>query len=134
MTEASDIIESYLQIRRVISAICLANGDLSHEERVILASSIGGASNLTSDQIKILIKDSEDSPDIKQLVKDIKFSGQIKQLLVDLSALAVIKVDWHSTEIVAAHEAIEALPLEESAREGFVKAFDLLRNISQALE
>lgn len=127
MQHESDIEEWYLQVRRLVCAICLANNDLSHEERIVLASSVGGASNLTNNQMKTLVNDASESPDVRVLASSIHHPAAVRQFLVDLAALAVVKGDWHDSEEQAAHEAIRSLSVPEEVRHAALRAFDELK-------
>jgi len=133
MTDTHDVLTDYMQVRRIISRICLANEDLSKEERVVLASSVGGASSLSSDQLRVLIEDTADMPDIGLLMKNLTQPSQYRQLLIDIAALAIIKRDWHEDEMTAAKQAIAALPFDDAMLSGLNSTFDTLRKVSDSL-
>jgi hypothetical protein len=133
MTSVIDPISDYMQARRVITRVCLANEDLSHEERLVLASSVGGASNLPAEQIQVLLRDTTELPDVDVLMKAMTHAGQYRQILIDLAALAVVKQDWHDSELAAARKAIGAFPLDEPTRSALSDAFEALRRASTSL-
>jgi hypothetical protein len=132
-TNASDPMTDYMQVRRVICRVSLGNNHLSPQERLVLASSVGGASGLSQKQIQVLIEDASSMPDIAQLMSEIHLPAQYRQLMVDLSALAVVKGDWDDTEVAAVGEVIGAFPFDEEIKTDLETAFDTLKKASHQL-
>lgn len=124
----------YTQVRRVLAAIAFANGDIDDQERFVIASSIGGASHLQSDDIRLLLKDVETKPAIETLVAEIDEPIFLRQLFIDLAVLAILKTDWHEDERAAVRQAVEAMNIDATQQARFAQAFDLLRDVSKDLD
>ena len=133
MEDHTALIQGYLQVRRVLVAIAFANGDIDDQERMVIASSIGGAAHLGADHIKQLIDDVTAKPEIGNLVADITGIEFLRQLVIDLTVLATVKAEWHPNELAAVHLAIDAMQVGAEARQQLRNAFDLLCRVSQSI-
>ena len=133
MEDHTALIQGYLQVRRVLVAIAFANGDIDDQERMVIASSIGGAAHLGADHIKQLIDDVTAKPEISNLVTNITGMEFLRQLVIDLTVLATVKAEWHPNELAAVYQAIDAMQVETEARQQLRNAFDLLCRVSQSI-
>ncbi len=133
MEDHTALIQGYLQVRRVLVAIAFANGDIDDQERMVIASSIGGAAHLGADHIKQLIDDVTAKPEVGNLVADITGVEFLRQLVIDLTVLATVKAEWHPNELAAVYQAIDAMQVEAEARQQLRNAFDLLCRVSQSI-
>ncbi len=133
MEDHTALIQGYLQVRRVLVAIAFANGDIDDQERMVIASSIGGAAHLGADHIKQLIDDVTAKPEIGNLVADITGIEFLRQLVIDLTVLATVKAEWHPNELAAVYQAIDAMQVGAEARQQLRNAFDLLCRVSQSI-
>ncbi len=132
MDSQNELSEGYIQVRRVLAAIAAANEDIDDQERMVIASSLGGAAHLNRNQMKILLDDALMKPDIASLVTTIDEAIFVKQLIIDLTALSIIKNEWHPSEIAAINKTIDAIYLSEKHREQLHQALNLLRIIGQS--
>lgn len=129
-----DLTDEYVQIRRVLVQIAIANEEIDEQERMVIASSIGGSSGLNDEQVETLLKDANAKPDIKSLVGEISHPMALKQMLLDLVALALMKSDWYESESQALKDAVMSMNLSESNCLGFLKVFDELREMSLSIQ
>jgi hypothetical protein len=126
-------LEEYTNVRRILAGIAIANDEIDDEERRIIVSNIGEASSLTEDQLQVLIDDVASKPDVMSLASEITQPIFLKQLMVDLAAFALMKSDWHESEVNALKCAIAGMKISDENRGRLVDAIELLRNISQTL-
>lgn len=126
-------LEEYTNVRRVLARIAIANDEIDEEERRIIVSNIGDASNLTGDQLQVLIDDVTSKPDVMSLVSEITQPIFLKQLMVDLSAFALMKSDWHESEMNVLKCAVAGMKISDENRGRLTEVIELLRNISQTL-
>jgi hypothetical protein len=133
-TTTVDLTGEYVQLRRVLARIAIANEEIDEQERVVIASSIGNASSLNDDQMKVLLNDAATKPDIKDLVLGVIHPVAQKHMLVDLAALALMKTDWHPLETQALKDAVMAMDVSETNRTNFLKVFELLQSIGQTIQ
>ncbi|HIK18775.1 MAG TPA: hypothetical protein IGS53_26310 [Leptolyngbyaceae cyanobacterium M33_DOE_097] len=125
--------EEYTKVRRILAGIAIANDKIDDEERKIIVSSIGEASSLTEEQLKVLIGDVTSKPDVMSLASEITQPIFLKQLMVDLIAFALMKNDWYESEVNALKYAISGMKISDENRGRLVDAIELLRNISSTL-
>jgi uncharacterized membrane protein YebE (DUF533 family) len=133
-SEVKDLTDEYVQLRRVLVQIAIANEDIDEQERMVIASSIGGSSGLNDDQVKTLLEDATTKPDIKDLVEEISHPVALKQMLLDLVALALMKPTWHEAETRVLRDAVMAMGISESNRLSFLKTFESLQEMSQTIQ
>lgn len=133
-TTTVDLTNEYVQLRRVLARIAVANEEIDEQERVVIASSIGSVSSLNDDQMKVLLNDVATKPDIKDLVSGVIHPAARKYMLVDLAALALMKTDWHPLETQALKDAVMAIEISETNRTNFLKVFELLQSIGQTIQ
>lgn len=133
-SKVKELADEYVQVRRVLVQIAIANEDIDEQERMIIASSIGGSSGLNDDQVKTLLEDATAKPNIKDLVGEISHPMAFKQMLLDLVALALMKPTWHEAEIRVLRDAVMAMGISESNRLSFLKTFETLQEISQTIQ
>jgi uncharacterized membrane protein YebE (DUF533 family) len=133
-SKVKDLTDEYVQLRRVLVQIAIANEDIDEQERMVIASSIGGSSGLNDDQVKTLLEDATTKPDIKDLVEEISHPVALKQMLLDLVALALMKPTWHEAETRVLRDAVMAMGISESNRLSFLKTFESLQEMSQTIQ
>lgn len=133
MDSEKKTLEEYTQVRRVLARIAIANEEIDEQERIVIASSIGGASNLTGEQLKTLIDDAQKKPDITSLVSEIDIPIFLRQLLVDLSALILMKTNWHDSEVETLKLAVTSMKVPKETQSKILQAFELLRSVSQTI-
>lgn len=133
-SKVKDLAEEYVQLRRVLVQIAIANEEIDEQERMVIASSIGGSSGLNDEQVKSLLEDATAKPDIKNLVGEISHPVALKQMLLDLLALALMKPAWHESETQVLKDAVMAMSISESNRLGFLKTFESLQEISKTIQ
>jgi hypothetical protein len=133
MDSEKKLLEEYTQVRRILARIAIANDKIDEQERIVIASSIGGASNLTGDQLKTLIDDAQKKPDIASLVSPVSAPIFLRQLMVDLSALVLMKTDWHDSEVETLKRAVMSVRVSDENKSKLLEALELLRSISQTL-
>jgi hypothetical protein len=133
MNSEKKTLEQYTQVRRVLARIAIANEEIDEQERIVIASSIGGASNLTGEQLKTLIDDAKKKPDITSLVSEIEVPIFLRQLMVDFSALILMKTDWQDSEVETFKLAVTSMNVSQENQSKLLQAFELLRSVSQAI-
>lgn len=133
MSEAASSEYEYVTVRRLIAAITLANDELTEEERLVIASSVGGKAHLSPEAMHLLIQDAKRGVDVKEVAASLRNITSVRQLFADLAALAVYKLEWHKDEIMTAKLAIYSLPIPEEVKKVVGEVFDGQIAVGKAL-
>lgn len=133
MNNVDTLVDEVTQMRRVLARIAIANDEIDDQERLVIVSNIGGASHLSGDQLKTLIDDVAAKPDVLDLISGIKQPMILRQLIAELAAFALLKKEWHANEVYTLKKAVSGMKMSSENREAFLRAFEVLRGISQTI-